>query len=106
MAPETSEIVAPAEPVPTSAKSEVSTPETPSLNVTVQETLAAFVGLDPPSAIELTAGAVTSHVTVLSLDVEAVLLLPAASVATPAATEAMTVPVVVMPVTATLYVEP
>ena len=41
-------------------------------------------------------------VTVLSVDVEAMLPLPAASVATPAAIEAITVPAVVIPVTATL----
>ena len=50
----------------------------------------------------VTVGAVTSQVTVLSVEVEAALLLPARSVATPAAMVAMTVPEVVMPVTATV----
>jgi len=36
------------------------TPVTGSLNVTVQETLDAFVGLGSPSVIELTVGAVVS----------------------------------------------
>ena len=40
--------------------------------------------------------------TVLSVEVEAALALPARSVATPAPIEATTVPAVVMPVTATL----
>ena len=44
----------------------------------------------------------TSQVTVLSVEVEAALLLPARSVARAAAIVAMTVPEVVMPVTATL----
>src|SRR5438876_1044954 len=48
-------------------------------------------------------GAVVSYVTVAVPD--AVLLLPAASCAAPALTEAMTVPSVI-PVTATLYVVP
>ena len=43
-----------------------------------------------------------SQVTVLSVEVEAALALPAASVAAPAAMEATTVPGVVIPVTATL----
>ena len=50
----------------------------------------------------MTVGAVLSQATVLSVEVEAVLALPAASVAAPAAMEAMTDPAVVMPVTATL----
>ena len=40
----------------------------------------------------------------LSVEVEAALALPARSVATPAAIDAITVPEVVMPVTATVYV--
>src|SRR5207249_1490682 len=51
----------------------------------------------------LTVGAVTSHVTVLSVLVEAVFGLATESCATPAAMVAITVPVVVMPATATLY---
>ncbi len=50
----------------------------------------------------MTVGATLSQVTVLSVEVEAVLLLPATSVATPATIVAMTVPDEVMPVTATL----
>src|SRR5205809_36475 len=46
-----------------------------------------------------------SKVTLLSVLVEAVLRLPAASLATPAAMEAITVPAVVMPETATLRSE-
>ena len=49
-----------------------------------------------------TVGAVVSRVTVLSVEVETALVLPAASWATPAAMVAMTVPSEVMPETATL----
>src|SRR5687767_14143058 len=52
----------------------------------------------------LTAGGVASKLTLLSVLVEAVLLLPAASCAAPAAMAAVTVPLVVMPLTATVYV--
>src|SRR5439155_4988528 len=61
-----------------------------------------FVGL--VLVIEETVGAVTSHVTVLSVDVDAVLLLPAGSVTRFAAIAAITVPFVVMPLTARLNV--
>ena len=47
-------------------------------------------------------GGVTSYVTVLSVLVEAVLGLPATSWATPAVTVAITVPLPVIPLTATL----
>ena len=50
----------------------------------------------------VTLGGVLSYVTVLSVLVEAVLALPAASCATPAATEAITVPSLAIPLTATL----
>ncbi len=50
----------------------------------------------------MTAGAVVSRVTVLSVEVEAELLLFAASWAPPAGTVAITVPSEVMPLTATL----
>src|SRR5919201_1734069 len=63
----------------------------------------ALVGSAWPEAwLIVTVGAVTSRVTVLSVLVEAVLALPAASVATPAPMVAITVPSVVMPLTATL----
>src|SRR5687767_5113814 len=52
----------------------------------------------------LTVGAAASKLTLLSVLVEAVLLLPAASCAAPAAMLAVTVPLVVMPLTAMLYV--
>ena len=60
----------------------------------------------PAAWLIVTVGAVLSQVTVLSVEVEAALVLPAGSVATPAAMVAMTVPALVMPVTATLYVVP
>src|SRR5262245_54377308 len=50
----------------------------------------------------VTVGAVVSYVTVLSVLVEALLVLVAASVATPAAMEAITVPSPVIALTATL----
>src|SRR5205814_2176116 len=84
-------------------KSAVLTPVTLSLNVTVHWTLAAFVGL-VPSVIDETVGAVPSHVTVLSVEVETLLVLPAGSVTPPAGIEAITVPAVVMPDTARLKV--
>ncbi len=60
----------------------------------------------PPAWLIVTVGTTLSQVTVLSVEVDAVLALPAASVATPAPMLATTVPGVVMPVTATLYVVP
>ncbi len=55
--------------------------------------VAALVGSACAAAwLIVTVGAVTSHVTVLSVDVEAALLLPAPSTATPAAMVAITVP--------------
>ena len=53
-------------------------------------------------AIIVVVGAVTSKVTELSVEVEAVLSLPAASSATPAPMVATTVPSPVMPLTATV----
>ena len=74
-----------------------------SLNTTVKLIGLVLVGSAwPPAWLMVTVGPVTSHVTVLSVEVDAVLPLPAASVAAPAAIEAMTVPDVVIPVTATL----
>src|SRR5438093_477481 len=89
-------------PVAASAKSPASTPLTPSLNVTVKATLAAFVGLTLARLIEETLGAVASHATVLSVLVDAVLLFPAASCAAFATTDAVTEPLLVMPLIATL----
>src|SRR5438874_1808481 len=86
-----------------SAKSVGSTPVTLSLNVTVQLTLAVFVGVAFVRLMDVTVGPLTSQVTVLSVDVEAVLVLAAGSETSPAATEADTVPVVI-PVTARLKV--
>src|SRR4029077_12047453 len=103
-------IVAPVTaPVGTRAKSEASTPVTLSLNTTVHDTLAAFVGVVPARLIDCTVGAVVSTVpkaTLLSVLVDAMLALPAASVAAPAGTLTTTVPVPVIPDTATLYVVP
>ena len=50
----------------------------------------------------VTEGAATSYVTVLSAETEAALTLPAASFASPPATEMVTVPLPVAPPTATL----
>src|SRR5438034_797034 len=54
----------------------------------------------------VTVGAVASYVTWLSVLVDAALAFDAASCATPAARLARTVPFVVIPLTATLYVAP
>src|SRR5262249_26348905 len=108
--PLTPVIVAPVTaPVVTRAKSEASTPVTLSLNSTVHDMLAAFVGVVPARLIDCTVGAVVSTVlkaTLLSVLVDARLALPAASVAAPAGTLTTTVPVPAIPDTATLYVEP
>ena len=56
----------------------------------------------PTAWLIVTVGAVTSQVTVLSVEVDAALLLPARSVARAAAMVAMTVPDVVIPVTVTV----
>ena len=62
----------------------------------------AFVGSACLAAwLIVTAGLLPFHVTVLSVDVEAVFVLPAASLAPPAGIVAMTVPSVVIPATAT-----
>ena len=54
----------------------------------------------------VTLGTVISYVTELSVEVEALLRFPAASDALPEGMRAITVPLPVMPVTATLYVRP
>jgi hypothetical protein len=56
----------------------------------------------PAAVLMVTVGAALSKVTLLSVLVDAVLVLPAPSAATPAARLAMTVPPVVMPLTATV----
>ena len=64
---------------------------------------------EPPLAGVVTdavVGAATSQLTVLSVDVEALLVLPAGSETAPAAIVAVTVPVVVMPLTAAVNVVP
>src|SRR5437870_4682646 len=95
-------------PVVASAKSLASTPVTLSLNVTVKLTLVAFVGLAAAAALlmEATVGAVTSHVTVPSVDVDTLLVFPARSETPAAGIVAITVPLVVMPLTATVNVVP
>ena len=55
--------------LPESEKFGISTPVTVSSNVTVQATLAAFVGVGPASAIETTTGAVLSIVRALPMNV-------------------------------------
>src|SRR6476661_7066457 len=77
---------------------------TGSLNVAVT-LIVLFVGFGAAD-VRVTVGATVSYVTVWSVLVEAVLPLVAASWATPAPIEAMTVPFEVMPLTATLYVVP
>src|SRR6185295_5287619 len=80
-------------------------PVTGSLKTTVKLIGLVFVGSGWAAAwLIVTLGAALSQVTVLSVEVDAAFALPAASVATPAPIEAMTVPGVVIPVTATLNV--
>src|SRR5687768_7091480 len=69
------------------------------VTVIVPDTVAPEAG-----ELMLTVGAAASKRTLLSVLVEAVLPLPAASCAAPAAMVAVTVPLVVMPLTATVYV--
>src|SRR5207344_576333 len=64
-----------------------------------------LVGSGWPAAwLMVTVGATLSQVTVSSVELDATFPLPAGSLATPAAIDAMTVPGVVIPVTATVYV--
>ena len=89
--------------VPVRVTSPVVKPVTASLNTTVKLIGLALVGSAwPPAWLIVTVGGTLSQVTVLSVDVEAALLLPARSTATLAGTVAITVPGPVMPVTATL----
>src|SRR5437762_1902624 len=79
-------------------------PLTGSLKTTAKLMGEVFVGSVCPAAwLIVTVGGVLSKVTLLSVLVDAVLPLPAASVAPPAGTVAITVPLL-MPLTATLYV--
>ena len=89
--------------VPPKVTLPVLNPVTASLKTTVKLIVDPFVGSAWPEACStVTNGATVSSVTVLSVLVEATFALPAASVATPAATDAVTVPLPVIPVTATL----
>ena len=89
--------------VPASVTSPVVKPTAIELNTTVKLIGLAPVGSAWPTAWSIvTVGGTTSQVTALSVEVEAALRLPTASVATPAAIVAVTVPEIVMPVTATL----
>src|SRR5262245_21895992 len=86
-------------------KAEGSRPVPLPLSTTAHETLAAFVGVVPTRLIDCTVGAVVSTVpkaTLLSVLVDAMLALPATSVAAPAGTLTTTVPLPVIPDTATL----
>ena len=68
-------------------------PVTDSLKTTVKLIVDPFVGSAWPAAwLTVTVGPTVSTVTVLSVLVDAEFALPAASVATPAATDAITVP--------------
>ena len=68
-------------------------PVTGSLKTTVKSIVDPFVGSAWPDAwLITTVGPTVSRVTVLSVLVDAAFVLPAASVATPPATDAVTVP--------------
>ena len=89
--------------VPAKLTSPVAKPVTASLNMTVYRIGLVLVGSAWATAwLIVTVGAVTSQVTVLSVEVDAVLALPARSVARSARIVAMTVPEVVMPVVVTV----
>src|SRR5438128_1489585 len=79
------------------------TPATPVLSEALAVTLIVPETLAPEAGeLMLTVGPVASKLTLLSVLVEAVLVLPAASLAPPAGIVAMTVPAVLMPLTATV----
>ncbi len=98
--------------VPTFEKSLAARPVTDSLNVTSKMRNAAFVMRsefetpvsEPAWRAMVATGGVTSRVTVLSVEVDGSLGLPAASATTPAPIVAMTVPEPVIPLTVTVYV--
>ena len=103
--PVTVPTLVPPEVLPVKVTSPVAKLVVGSLNTTVKLIGLVPVGSPwPPAWLMVTVGGVVSwtQLTVLSVEVDAVLPLPAASVAAPAAIEAMTVPDVVIPVTATL----
>src|SRR5688500_9922043 len=103
--PVTVAVVAPAEPL--SVTSPVAKLLTVSLNTTVKLIGDVLVGSAWPAAwLIVTVGAAPSYVTVLSVLMDTVFPLPAASVALSAAIDAITVPSPVIPDTATLYVVP
>src|SRR5512145_225066 len=99
--PETTAVIAPA--VPLRVTSPVAKPVTASLNVTVKRIGEAEVGSACPAAWLIVTVGGASYVTVLSVLVEARFGFEPASVATPALMEAITVPLVVMPDTETVY---
>ncbi len=102
--PLTVPVFAPPE-VPPTVTSPVMKPVTGSLNTTVKRMGVLFVGSAWPTAWSIvTVGGVTSRVTVLSVEVDGSLGLPAASATTPAPIVAMTVPEPVIPLTVTVYV--
>src|SRR6266705_770178 len=79
------------------------TPATPTLSEALAVTLIVPETVAPEAGeLMLTVGPVASKLTLLSVLVEAVFGLPAASCAMPAAMEAMIVPAVLMPLTATV----
>ena len=114
--PVTNCVVAPA--VPLRVTSPVTNPVAGSLNTTVKLIVAGNVGGEPPAGsacvaarLMVTVGPRLSKVTVLSMLTEAALgrpervpLAPPPALEAPAAMEAITVPLPVMPLTATLYV--
>ncbi len=91
---------------PAKAMSAAVKPVTGSENVTVNRIGLVAVGSAWAAAWSMvTVGGVLSNVTDASEDVEALFVLAAASWATPAGTDAMTVPEPVMPVTVTVYAD-
>src|SRR6185369_5279460 len=89
--------------VPLIVTSLLAKPLTGSLNTTVKSIGEVLAGSACPAAwLIVTVGAVVSKVTVLSVLVEAALGLPTPFCATPAARLTVTVPSLVMPLTATL----
>src|SRR5437867_3733041 len=73
-------MLAPLSPVVASAKTAAVTPDTDSLNVTVNETLEAVVGLAPARTIDCTTGGVRSIVNVWTVGEPGMMLLPSESV--------------------------
>ena len=91
--------------VPDTVTSPVAKPTTGSLNTAVNVIGVTFVGSVWRTAWSIvTVGGVTSQSTMLSVEDEPRFGLPFASTATPGSIDAITDPVVVMPVTVTVYV--